>query len=644
MRGQRPNAHTSIPSAVSTLSRAVAMLGLAAAAHHAVAQTEQIYVDSSAPAGGNGTSWQQAYTSLTAACNAINVRTIDHDLEVRVAQGTYRAAARTSSAFSITPVVTNSGITISILGAFAGLRGLIPDARDYIATPTILSSDVNGDDGPNLTNRTDNAGSVLQVGELNRPHAPGAVIDGFTLRGGFSNVTWHGGAMTIEGANGASGVIIRQCVMLDNWAYSRGGAIVIDYGLASVEIDHCSITDNGAGADTGGLMSRGSHLFLHDSLIARNQSGAIGGLYLYGYQPRGWTNVMERCTIADNIGVSFLGGAYVHSTGPDDVRISDCQFTGNHAPNSSGAIQMSGGTAADCTFTNNSGMDGGAVSGSGSFIHCVFRGNHAASNGGAINGALVVQRCTFAENSATIGGAIYRDNNSSPVQIENDLFIANTAQQAGGAMHLTGGGATNCTFVGNSAPSGGAIDSTGTPALVDCIFTGNTATLHGANISCGTAGATVRNVLLSGGLGTVYAGTLGHVTSSNLIDANPRFADPASGDYHVLPGSPCIDRGDATVIAAGATDLDGLPRILSASPGAPALPDLGCYEFQRRNCAADTSGDGGVGIEDLLAFLDDFNAGNLRADFAGMPTTNFPDGGVTIDDLLFYLSRYNAGC
>jgi predicted peptidase len=54
--------------------------------------------------------------------------------------------------------------------------------------------------------------------------------------------------------------------------------------------------------------------------------------------------------------------------------------------------------------------------------------------------------------------------------------------------------------------------------------------------------------------------------------------------------------------------------------------------------------DGGVGIEDLLFYLDRFSAGDLRADIDDGTATGTRDGGVGIEDLLYYLSRYDAGC
>lgn len=54
--------------------------------------------------------------------------------------------------------------------------------------------------------------------------------------------------------------------------------------------------------------------------------------------------------------------------------------------------------------------------------------------------------------------------------------------------------------------------------------------------------------------------------------------------------------------------------------------------------------DGGVTIDDLLYYLDQFGLGTLRADVDDGSATGTPDGGVTIDDLLYFLVRFEEGC
>ncbi|MHC4285962.1 MAG: choice-of-anchor Q domain-containing protein, partial [Planctomycetota bacterium] len=58
------------------------------------------------------------------------------------------------------------------------------------------------------------------------------------------------------------------------------------------------------------------------------------------------------------------------------------------------------------------------------------------------------------------------------------------------------------------------------------------------------------------------------------ITGNPLFANPAESDYHILPGSPCINAGDPDYTAEpGETDLDGLPRVIDGRI------DIGAYEY-----------------------------------------------------------------
>ncbi len=54
--------------------------------------------------------------------------------------------------------------------------------------------------------------------------------------------------------------------------------------------------------------------------------------------------------------------------------------------------------------------------------------------------------------------------------------------------------------------------------------------------------------------------------------------------------------------------------------------------------------DGGVTIDDLLYYVQLFEAGDPLADVDDGTSTATFDGGVTIDDLLYFLQRFEAGC
>jgi hypothetical protein len=61
-------------------------------------------------------------------------------------------------------------------------------------------------------------------------------------------------------------------------------------------------------------------------------------------------------------------------------------------------------------------------------------------------------------------------------------------------------------------------------------------------------------------------------------------------------------------------------------------------------CPADFDGDGGLGIEDLLGYLEAYGNGDLAADIDDGTGSGAGDGGVGIDDLLYFLARFEGGC
>jgi len=66
-----------------------------------------------------------------------------------------------------------------------------------------------------------------------------------------------------------------------------------------------------------------------------------------------------------------------------------------------------------------------------------------------------------------------------------------------------------------------------------------------------------------------WANTYPGIQGTNPVNGNPRFVNPAAGDYHLGPGSAAIDAG---VDARVTTDIDGDPRPIGA------LPDIGADE------------------------------------------------------------------
>ncbi|MFH1279055.1 MAG: T9SS type A sorting domain-containing protein [Candidatus Eisenbacteria bacterium] len=186
-----------------------------------------------------------------------------------------------------------------------------------------------------------------------------------------------------------------------------------------------------------------------------------------------------------------------------------------------------------------------------------------------------VRGVTVRNGTAQEGGAAYLT--ASPT-FEECRFEACAAESVGGAIAVTGGGApsfTRCLFAGNSAVRGGAIDAAGaTVALHRCTLAGCSAP-GGMLFLDGFSALTAENVLIASGLAGAAvqceAGASATFTCSDLwgnaggdwtgcvagqegtngnISLDPRFCRPASGNFKVRRGSPCVADSACGVIGA----------------------------------------------------------------------------------------------
>ena len=103
-------------------------------------------------------------------------------------------------------------------------------------------------------------------------------------------------------------------------------------------------------------------------------------------------------------------------------------------------------------------------------------------------------------------------------------------------------------------------------ALTNTIFASHTI---GIDVTQGST-VTLDSVLWHATPITVAQAVTATFAAQNEIYGDPRFVDPANGDYHLQAGSAAIDHG---VDAGVYTDLDGNPR-----PKGIGF-DIGAYEF-----------------------------------------------------------------
>jgi len=127
------------------------------------------------------------------------------------------------------------------------------------------------------------------------------------------------------------------------------------------------------------------------------------------------------------------------------------------------------------------------------------------------------------------------------------------------------GAATNPMSDGGGGITVAGISSTATLTIKNSVVWNNVSPI-GSDLRCAPLSLVYAVCCDFGGI----HGTL--ASSSGVISVDPRFANPAAGDFHLLYDSPCIDTGDPTYFGT-AFDLDDEPR-----PFGAAL-DMGADEF-----------------------------------------------------------------
>ncbi|UCG59896.1 MAG: hypothetical protein JSU70_10320, partial [Phycisphaerales bacterium] len=201
------------------------------------------------------------------------------------------------------------------------------------------------------------------------------------------------------------------------------------------------------------------------------------------------------------------------------------------------------------------------------------------------NSAPTIRNCIVTANSANTGGGIA----GGYAEISNCIVSNNHADWCAGGIWGDRAKIINCIITGNSARDYGAgigcwQDSN--IEVIHCVIAGNSP--HALSLNLGSAEIT--NSILWGNADTElhtrhctllirHSDVQGGSPGLHVIDADPLFADPDNGDYHLLPGSPCIDAGtDAGVYS----DFEGSPRPIDLpgidNNGLRPDFDMGVYE------------------------------------------------------------------
>ncbi|MCX7681277.1 MAG: right-handed parallel beta-helix repeat-containing protein [Anaerolineae bacterium] len=161
------------------------------------------------------------------------------------------------------------------------------------------------------------------------------------------------------------------------------------------------------------------------------------------------------------------------------------------------------------------------------------------------------------------GGGIYIATPLSPT-IRNVVLYNNSATGNGGGLASVGGNPRlyNNTVVNNAAAQGGGLYfAAGRPVISNTIVVSNTG--GGIRLVTGTATLAYNNVWHNSGYN--YSGLTAGATD---ISENPRFVNPATGNFRLRPDSACVHSGDPHT--ALSWDFEGDER---------PLPSAGLYDI-----------------------------------------------------------------
>ncbi|MFH1194402.1 MAG: right-handed parallel beta-helix repeat-containing protein [bacterium] len=381
--------------------------------------TQIIYVSNIAGGANNGSTWNDAYLSLSSALNAA----IQYD-QIWVAKGTYFPTSGTDRSISFE--MKND---VKIYGGFSGDESSIGERNDYGSggdNETVLSGNIN-----DTETNTDNSYHVISNSSgINTT----ALLDGFTISGGYadgSDENINGGGMH----NSDASPKINNCIFINNYAGDEGGGMA-NYTGSAPEISNCTFNNNTVIGITSAY------------------NGGGGAICNYGSSPTITNCIFINNTADDNDYDDESGGGAISNKYSSSPQITACFFKNNIANFNGGGIDNS-------WFSNPE------------VVNCVFTGNTAVYGGGFSSQhdtSPIVTNCSFSGNTAYYGGGFISDYVGTHPVVKNTIFWGNSEIGSGDVSELFGVDASEfsyCCIRGGSALYSGSGNIFSDPSFTD---------------------------------------------------------------------------------------------------------------------------------------------------------------------------------
>ncbi|TWT40385.1 hypothetical protein RAS1_40940 [Phycisphaerae bacterium RAS1] len=288
------------------------------------------------PATGDGSSWASAFSGSLGlqAALAFAADPLNGISELWVAAGTYRPALPIAGG-GLRSATFQLNSNVSLYGGFSGTETQLAQ-RDPGVNVTILSGDLNGDDGPHFALNGENSYHLVTCEGVDSS----ANLDGFTLMAGNADVNSapleRGGALFADALGGSP--TVRRCVFASNSALWYGGAVSIQSGAPTFEA--CRFVANRA---SGASSAGGAIYFGAPGLLALTNCEFIGNAAdrggavscFFGLAAVNCTFTANHATlVGGNTGRNGTGGAlYLDGAPAPPARIENCIISDNLAEN-----------------------------------------------------------------------------------------------------------------------------------------------------------------------------------------------------------------------------------------------------------------------------------------------------------------------
>ena len=387
--------------------------------------------------------------------------------------------------------------------------------------------------------------------------------------GGGIDIFSDSGNVTVDGTTFRNNSAESVSSFAANRFFTSGGGASINTG-GNIEFKNNRIDGNSAtsskGSTAGGgveVISGGGGVMLTANVFANNRSLTVEGF----------------TQNAQGGGVDIL-------TDSGSVTLTRNTFTGNRAhsaesftPNVVGGAAAIATSAGTLTLTNNIFSRNTVDSFNSSDVFASSGGASLSSGSG-----LILTNNIFHNNSAAAGrspsgfgggGGGAEVSSSGNTTITNNTFTLNSTDRDGGGLFVS------------------AFEDAAVVNIFNNIIRSNTATEDGNDIlvfDSGLVDDTGSPInLFNNNVGEFFSScnnTIGcrpDIHQRNNIDVDPRFVDPAKGDFHLRSNSPLINKGSNAAPNLPPEDFEGDPRTDPTTSG--SAPDIGADEFRQQQPA-----------------------------------------------------------